>query len=256
MSKLLRKERRKANKTWLANQSKCENEIFRKWDLMAITFRLKITTELLSSHYGTASSHPFCIYMLYGCVMKNTIVTEGAVTPVFILLNLLTSKLQPKKNLVNRISTSKSSIWHLHLPFHVHNNLTRHLWLVKSFWCYSDWKCFILSIFASCTHKPVLEHTNLYPSAWKRLAASPHARSLTKPQSLHQRCFWLASKHWAKNIFYLKTLIIHKPNNQSFPLKKIKIKKHLMVFMDKLYLIWGLFPSREFVVTFYTLRTL
>lgn len=108
--------------------------------------------------------------------------TEWAVTPVFILLKLLTSKLQPKKSLINRISSSKSSNRRLHLPFHVFNNLTGHLWLVKSFWCHSHSKCLLLSTFGSCSHKPTPEHTILYPSAWKRLAALPHAHSPTKPQ--------------------------------------------------------------------------
>lgn len=155
-----------------------------------------------------------------------------------------------KKPLINHSFASKSSIMCWNLLLCVFNNLTGHLWLVKFFWCQSDLKCFLSSAFACCTHKPAPEHTNLYPSTWKRLTVPSHARTQSNQtsMSLHQQCFSLVSRHWTENIFSLKSLKIYQLNNQSFPQKK-----HCMVFMDRLDSFWGLFPSRVFAVTFYAL---
>lgn len=140
----------------------------------------------------------------------------------FHIAKIINQQTAAKKELINHIFTSKSSIKCLHLLLHVFNNLTGHLWLVKSFWCQSDSKCFLSSAFASCTHKPAPEHTSLYPLPWKRLAAPLHARTQSDQtsMSLHQQCFWLTSRHWTENIFYLRSLKIPQLNNQSFHQKK------------------------------------
>lgn len=172
--------------------------------------------------------------------------TEWAVTPVFIMLKLLTSKLQPK---IPHKPYLNFKVECLHLPFQVFNNLTGHLWLVKTFSCQSDSECFLSSTFASCTHKPAREHNNLYPSPWQRFAAPPHTHthSPTNLNVFTETVLLISIKamDWKQLLFKEK---IHQLNNHSFPQKK-----HLMVFMERLDSFWGLFPSRVFAVTFYAL---